>query len=140
MQRKSFRTMSCPIARSLERVGEWWSMLILRDVLHGLRRFDEFQESLGIAPNMLARLKESGIPVNNYLRQGALFGRETTPTQDKLLSAFDGISRSRKSIREMLERYADKIISSPDPRQAGMFGAEELTEEDILFAILQGAE
>jgi DNA-binding HxlR family transcriptional regulator len=55
MQHKSFRAMSCPIARSLERVGEWWSMLIMRDALHGLTRFDAFQDSLGIAPNMLAR-------------------------------------------------------------------------------------
>jgi DNA-binding HxlR family transcriptional regulator len=55
MQRKSFGNMQCPIARSLERVGEWWSILILRDALHGLTRFDEFQEGLGIAPNMLAR-------------------------------------------------------------------------------------
>jgi DNA-binding HxlR family transcriptional regulator len=55
MQRKSFARMTCPIARSLERVGEWWSILILRDALHGLTRFDQFQKSLGIAPNMLAR-------------------------------------------------------------------------------------
>src|SRR6202162_2163247 len=55
MQRKSFGTMPCPIARSLERVGEWWSMLILRDALHGFTRFDQFQKSLGIAPNMLTR-------------------------------------------------------------------------------------
>jgi DNA-binding HxlR family transcriptional regulator len=55
MQHKSFRAMPCPIARSLERVGEWWSMLIMRDALHGLTRFDAFQDSLGIAPNMLAR-------------------------------------------------------------------------------------
>src|SRR5436190_10454220 len=55
MQRKSFARMACPIARSLERVGEWWSILILRDALHGLTRFDQFQKSLGIAPNMLAR-------------------------------------------------------------------------------------
>jgi len=55
MQRKSFLHMPCPIARSLERVGEWWSMLIMRDALFGLRRFEEFQTSLGIAPNMLAR-------------------------------------------------------------------------------------
>ena len=47
--------MDCPIARSLERVGEWWSILILRDAFAGLRRFDEFQTSLGIAPNMLTR-------------------------------------------------------------------------------------
>lgn len=55
MQRKNFGRMACPIARSLARVGEWWSMLILRDALHGVRRFDEFQRGLGIAPNMLAR-------------------------------------------------------------------------------------
>ncbi len=65
MERKSFGKMSCPIARSLERVGEWWSMLVMRDALHGLRRFDEFQASLGIAPNMLARrlnaLVEAGL-------------------------------------------------------------------------------
>jgi DNA-binding HxlR family transcriptional regulator len=65
MQHKSFRNMPCPIARSLERVGEWWSMLIMRDALHGLSRFDEFQKSLGIAPNMLARrltaLVEAGL-------------------------------------------------------------------------------
>jgi DNA-binding HxlR family transcriptional regulator len=65
MQRKSFGGMQCPIARSLERVGEWWSILILRDALHGLRRFDEFQKSLGVAPNMLTRrlngLVESGL-------------------------------------------------------------------------------
>jgi len=57
--------MQCPIARSLDRVGEWWSILILRDAFHGLTRFDQFQESLGIAPNMLTRrlnaLVESGL-------------------------------------------------------------------------------
>jgi DNA-binding HxlR family transcriptional regulator len=65
MRRKSFGKMTCPIARSLERVGEWWSMLIMRDALHGMRRFDEFQKSLGIAPNMLTRrlnaLVEAGL-------------------------------------------------------------------------------
>jgi DNA-binding HxlR family transcriptional regulator len=65
MQHKSFADMQCPIARSLERVGEWWSMLILRDALRGSRRFDEFQKSLAIAPNMLTRrlnsLVESGL-------------------------------------------------------------------------------
>ncbi len=65
MRRKSFDTMQCPIARSLERVGEWWSILILRDAFLGLTRFDQFQKSLGIAPNMLARrlngLVESGL-------------------------------------------------------------------------------
>jgi DNA-binding HxlR family transcriptional regulator len=55
MRRKSFSKMQCPVARSLERVGEWWSILILRDAMHGLTRFDQFEESLGIAPTMLTR-------------------------------------------------------------------------------------
>ncbi len=57
--------MTCPIARSLEHVGEWWSILILRDAFAGLTRFDEFQRSLGIAPNVLtgrlAALVEAGL-------------------------------------------------------------------------------
>lgn len=55
MQRKNFGHMQCPVASSLERVGEWWSILILRDAVYGLKRFDEFQKSLEIAPNMLTR-------------------------------------------------------------------------------------
>lgn len=65
MQRTSFKDMQCPIARSLERVGEWWSILILRDAFYGLTRFDEFETSLKIAPNMLTRrltgLVEAGL-------------------------------------------------------------------------------
>jgi DNA-binding HxlR family transcriptional regulator len=65
MRRKTFDKMTCPIARSLERVGEWWSMLILRDAFAGFTRFDEFQKNLGIAPNMLTRrlaaLVEAGL-------------------------------------------------------------------------------
>lgn len=53
-----FGSMECSIARSLDIVGESWTLLILRDVLQGLRRFDEIQKSLGIATNVLtARLK-----------------------------------------------------------------------------------
>ena len=55
MQRKSFDSMPCPIARGLERVGEWWSILIMRDALRGTTRFDDFQTGLGIAPNILSR-------------------------------------------------------------------------------------
>ena len=55
MQRTSFGDMPCPIARSLEHVGEWWSILILREAFNGKTRFDEFRDALGVAPNMLTR-------------------------------------------------------------------------------------
>ncbi|CUV66059.1 Transcriptional regulator, HxlR family (fragment) [Sulfurovum sp. enrichment culture clone C5] len=65
MKRKSYNEMPCPIAQCLEHVGEWWSILIIRDLFRGIRRFDELTKSLGIAPNILTRrlndLVESGI-------------------------------------------------------------------------------
>lgn len=57
--------MNCSIARSLEEVGEWWSLLIVRECTQGACRFDEFQRELGIARNILTarleRLTELGI-------------------------------------------------------------------------------
>ncbi len=58
MRRKSFESAACPVARSLDVVGDWWSLLIVRDALYGTRRFSEFRRSLGLASNVLsARLK-----------------------------------------------------------------------------------
>ncbi len=53
MQRTSFETMNCSVAQSLEVIGEWWSMLIVRDAFLGVRRFDDFQSRLGISRNIL---------------------------------------------------------------------------------------
>ena len=65
MRRKRFSDMPCPIARALDIVGERWTLLILRDVSRGIRRFDALQENLGIARNILtdrlAWLVEQGI-------------------------------------------------------------------------------
>jgi DNA-binding HxlR family transcriptional regulator len=55
MEKTDFAAAPCPVARSLERVGEWWNILILRDCFYGLARFDEFQRSLGISTNLLTR-------------------------------------------------------------------------------------
>jgi DNA-binding HxlR family transcriptional regulator len=59
MRHKSFKANLCPVARSLDTIGEWWSLLIVRDALSGIRRFSDFQKSLGLAKNILsARLKK----------------------------------------------------------------------------------
>jgi len=55
VRHKSFAAMQCPIARSLDETGDWWSMLLLRSAFMGVRRFQDFQDRLGIAPNTLAR-------------------------------------------------------------------------------------
>lgn len=53
MKTKSFSDMQCSIARTLDHVGSWWSLLIIRDAMMGARRFKHFQENLGIAKNTL---------------------------------------------------------------------------------------
>ena len=54
VKRTSFEGDSCPIARSLEQIGDWWSLLIIREALFGVRRFGEFQSKLGMARNILS--------------------------------------------------------------------------------------
>jgi DNA-binding HxlR family transcriptional regulator len=53
MLQRDYPDQVCSIARALEVIGERWTMLIVRDAMLGLTRFDEFQESLGIASNVL---------------------------------------------------------------------------------------
>jgi len=65
MQRKSLKAAVCPIARTMDVIGEWWTLLILRDAFFGIKRFSEFQQSLGLAKNILSarlrKLVENGI-------------------------------------------------------------------------------
>ena len=54
VKRTSFEGDACPIARSLEAIGDWWSLLIIREAVFGVVRFGEFQKKLGLAKNILA--------------------------------------------------------------------------------------
>ncbi|AGA26423.1 winged helix-turn-helix transcriptional regulator [Singulisphaera acidiphila] len=54
VKRTSLEGAECPVARSLDAIGDWWSLLIIRDAFDGMRRFGEFQKSLGVAKNILA--------------------------------------------------------------------------------------
>jgi DNA-binding HxlR family transcriptional regulator len=65
MLNRTYEDQVCSIARTLEVLGERWTLLIVRDSLLGLRRFDEFQQSLGVARNVLTdrlrRLVDAGV-------------------------------------------------------------------------------
>lgn len=67
MGRKRFDEMSCAIAQTLNQVGDWWTLLIVRDAMKGARRFSDFHESTGIAKNILTdrlnKLVDNGIMV-----------------------------------------------------------------------------
>ena len=73
MRKTDFSGATCPIARSLGEIGDWWSLLIVRDALAGTTRFSDFQRSLGCAKNILsARL-------SNLVEHGVL---TTAPASD----------------------------------------------------------
>jgi DNA-binding HxlR family transcriptional regulator len=73
MKRTSFAKDDCPVARSVEAVGDWWSLLIVRDAFTGKRRFGEFQKSLGVAKNILT------VRLRTLVDQGIL---KTAPASD----------------------------------------------------------
>jgi len=73
VKRTSFEAAECPIARSLDAIGDWWSLLIIRDALIGRRRFGEFQKSLGLAKNILT------VRLRTLVDQGIL---KMTPASD----------------------------------------------------------
>lgn len=59
MKRKCLENAECAVARSLDAIGDWWSLLIIREAFRGVRRFGEFHRSLGVARNILtARLRK----------------------------------------------------------------------------------
>lgn len=73
VKRASLWDRSCPVARALDVIGDWWSLLIIRDAFDGVRRFSEFQTGLGIAKGMLA------MRLRDLVERGIL---ETAPASD----------------------------------------------------------
>jgi DNA-binding HxlR family transcriptional regulator len=59
VKRTSLRNADCPVARALDIIGDWWSLLIVRDAFDGLRRFSEFQKGLCVSKGILSgRLRD----------------------------------------------------------------------------------
>src|ERR1700688_687674 len=73
VKRTSFEGDQCPVARSLDVIGDWWSLLIIRDASLGRRRFGELQKSLGLAKNILT------VRLRALVDQGIL---KTAPASD----------------------------------------------------------
>lgn len=77
MKQTSFADMRCSVARTLNQVGPWWSLLIIRDAMMGVRRFKDFERSLGIAKNTLAtrltELVDSGILTRVAAKSGSKY-------------------------------------------------------------------
>ena len=110
MLKSDYDGQECSIARALEIVGERWTLLIVRDVFLGLRRFDQLQESLGIARNVLtdrlSKLVEAGILERvRYSERPERFEYRLTDKGLELNVALTG-----------LRQWGDKYLSKRPPR------------------------
>jgi DNA-binding HxlR family transcriptional regulator len=136
--RRDYAGQDCSIARALEVVGERWTLLIVRDVFLGRRRFDEFLESLGIARNVLAdrlnRLVEEGILEKvRYQERPERFEYRLTPKGRDLQVALTALRQwgdrylSERPPR-LLRRKADgaPVVAALVPEGAAMVRADEV--------------
>jgi DNA-binding HxlR family transcriptional regulator len=105
---RSYEDQACSLANALGVIGERWTLLVIRDALFGLRRFDEFAESLGVARNVLSsrlqRLVEGGILVRvRYQERPERFEYRLTPQGLDLATAVVA-----------LMRWGDQHLGRPD--------------------------
>src|SRR4051812_12177918 len=110
MLKRDYQGQDCSVAKALEIVGERWTLLIVRDVFLGLCRFDQMQENLGIARNVLTdrlnRLVDEGILERvRYSERPERFEYRLTPKGRDLQIALAG-----------LRQWGDKYLSERPPR------------------------
>jgi DNA-binding HxlR family transcriptional regulator len=138
MLKRGYEGQNCSIARTLEIVGERWTLLIIRDVFLGLRRFDQLQESLGIARNVLTdrlnRLVEEGILERvQYSVRPLRFEYRLTKKGRELNVALTALRQwgdahlSEKPPR-LLRRKADRkpVVAALVPRSADVLRPDEV--------------
>jgi DNA-binding HxlR family transcriptional regulator len=157
MTRNKLDSLNCSIANALDLIGEWWTILILREAFFGTRRFEDFQQHLGIARNILtARLRklcDSGVLERAPIKEGAKrqeyrltqMGRDLQPTLialtqwgDRWLHATNG-APVKFIERATGEEIADVSVQTKDGRKleardlamAPGPGATEATQERL---------
>jgi len=110
MQRRCLEDSTCPVARSLDSIGDWWTLLIVRDAMLGIRRFSDFQRSLGLARNVLsARLKKM---VADGVMTMAPAADGTTYQEYRLTKKGEGLLPVLVAMRQWGERF----LFAPDEK------------------------
>ncbi|HEY6598604.1 MAG TPA: helix-turn-helix domain-containing protein, partial [Pseudomonadales bacterium] len=103
MGRKRFDEMNCGVAQALEAIGDWWTLLIVRDAFFGARRFGEFERSLGIAKNILsARLQRL---VEHGIFDRIDIGNEGERFEYRLTNKGEGLLTVLTALREWSDEY-----------------------------------
>ena len=110
MLRRDYQGQNCSIARALEVVGERWTLLIVRDVFLGLRKFDEIQENLGIARNVLTDR------LNRLVAEGILERVRYSARPERFEYRLTEKGRELNVALTALRQWGDKYVSEKPPR------------------------
>jgi DNA-binding HxlR family transcriptional regulator len=108
--KRDYEGQNCSIARALEAVGERWTLLIVRDVFLGLRRFDEIQASLGIARNVLTER------LNRLVSEGILERARYSERPERFEYRLTEKGRELNIALTALRQWGDKYMSEQPPR------------------------
>lgn len=109
MKRSSLDHLDCSIARTLDVVGEWWTLLVIRDVTFGNRRFDSIQANLGVARNVLAdRLA-------TLVDHGVLERRRYQEHPDRFEYVLTDMGRDLYPVLLTLMAWGDKYLGPDGP-------------------------
>ncbi len=127
MERKSFAQMDCSVAQCLEVVGEWWSLLVLRDIFLGIRRFDRLQRHLGIARNVLQQRLE------HLVDRGVLERRQYEEHPPRYEYHLTQAGRDLWPVLNAMRTWGDRY-AAPDgpPLQLVHRGCGKTTEVDLV--------
>jgi DNA-binding HxlR family transcriptional regulator len=129
--KRDYEGQNCSIARALEIVGQRWTLLIVRDAFLGLRRFDEFQESLGVARNVLADR------LNRLVEEGILERRRYNERPERFEYRLTRKGRELNIALAGLRQWGDRYLSDKPPRIA----RRKTDRKPVVAAlVLKGAE
>lgn len=107
MRKASFADMQCSIAQTLEIIGEWWTLLILRDSLLGVRRFDDFVDRLGISRNVLANR------LDTLVAAGVLERRPYDEARGRFDYVLTDKGRALWTVISALRQWGDEWVLGP---------------------------
>ncbi len=119
-----YDNLDCSVARTLEHIGERWTFMVLRDAFYGVRRFDDFQASLGIARNILTKrltkLVEAGIMrKERYQEHPSRYeyrltekGRDLVPVLTSLLAWGDKWETQNEPPVRLIHTTCDNVMHS----------------------------
>jgi DNA-binding HxlR family transcriptional regulator len=132
MKKNSLAGEECVVARALDIIGDWWSILIVREALAGTRRFNEFAANLGLARNILAgRLKKlvaSGVLESVPASDGSAYNQyRLTP---KGLGLFYVLVALRQWSQEWVAKPGERLPQLVDARDGKPVGSLELRASD----------